>query len=69
MRIVYDATLKRPACALLQAVLGGDGGVANHFDSEDWLIAPTPGMHTYEVTPDQLKKLVKITKENRKGKI
>jgi hypothetical protein len=54
-KLVYDIKLKRPACALLQAVLGGDQGMANNFPSEHWLIAPTPDMKAYQISDEDLK--------------
>lgn len=58
MKLVFDMKLKRPACVLLQAVLGGDKGIANRFSSELWLIEPTPDMKLYEINKEQLDKLV-----------
>lgn len=60
MNVVFDAKRMRPACALLQAILGGDQGIANAFDSDTWLTASTPDMRLYRVTPDELRKLVKM---------
>lgn len=60
MKIVFDTKLRRPACAILQAVLGGDQGIANRFSSETWLISPTPDMSCYEVTEGQLTQLVEM---------
>lgn len=42
---------------MIQAV-GGSHGIANDFKTESWLLAPTPGMKCYEITPEQLKMLV-----------
>ena len=41
---VVDLKLRRPACVLLQAVMGGDIRVAHMFPAEHWLLAPTPDM-------------------------
>jgi len=57
IKIVFDITLGRPACALLQAAMGGDQVVAQAFPSEAWLLTPTPDMALYEVTPEQLQAL------------
>lgn len=57
--LVYDLKLRRPACALLQAALGGDAGIANKFPSEHWLIAPTPDMRTYKMTDKDLEDAIK----------
>lgn len=52
--LVYDLKLRRPACALLQAALGGSPGMANSFPSEHWLIAPTPDMKAYQISDEEL---------------
>lgn len=69
-RIAYDVKLKRPGCVLLQAALGGDAHlVGRKFTHETWLLHPTDDLHVYEVTDDQLEKLVKITEDGlKKGK-
>jgi hypothetical protein len=56
--LLYDATLKRPGCVLLQAAGGGDSMLIARFPAASWLIAPTPDMRRYEVTPEQADKLV-----------
>ncbi|TFG94606.1 hypothetical protein E4H12_14875 [Candidatus Thorarchaeota archaeon] len=63
MKIVYDPVLKRPGCALLQAAYGADGGAANYFNIDHWLLAPTPDMALYEVTVKQLTQVVAITEQ------
>lgn len=60
MKLVFDITRMRPGCALVQAGLGGDLGIASHFPSETWLQTPTKEMGCYEVTPEQLAALVAI---------
>ena len=60
MTIAYDAKLKRPGCAILQAAFGCTIGIANHFPAENWLMAPTPNMQVYTVTPDQLQYLINL---------
>lgn len=62
--IAYDVELKRPGCAILQGALGGDSAFCAAFETEDWLLTPTPGLRLYPV-PDQatLAQLVKITEE------
>ena len=57
-RLVYDLKKMRPACAILQAVLGGDQGMANNFPSEHWLINPTPDMKAYEISNQELAKVI-----------
>jgi hypothetical protein len=68
MKLVYDIKLKRPGCALIQAVMGGDRGIANHFKSEHWLINPTPDLKLYETTPEELKTVILITEAAWKRK-
>jgi len=60
MKIVYDAGLRRPACPLLQAALGGDSWIAGYFPSRLWLLAPTPDMKLYRLTEEQLLTLLEI---------
>lgn len=61
MKIVYDMTLRRPGCVLLQAMGGTVPDFAKRFPSESWLVAPTAGMKLYEVTTEQLESLLAIT--------
>jgi hypothetical protein len=62
VKIVYDATLRRPGCVLLQALMGGTvPNFTRLFTSESWLVERTPDMRVYEVTPAQLPRLVAIT--------
>lgn len=56
--LVYDIVLKRPGCALLQAALGGSGGVANQFPTEHWLLAPTPDLKAYSLSNEELKGVI-----------
>lgn len=67
-RIAYDVELKRPGCVLLQAVLVRDSSIAQAFPPETWLTYPTPGMRVYEVTADELRRLVEITVEASKAR-
>ena len=73
MKIVYDARLKRPGCVLLQAMGGNVPNFSKLFPSESWLVAPTPDMKLYDVTPEQLKRLVEIAEsqltESSRGKV
>lgn len=57
--VVYDTVLMRPACALLQAAMGGTIS-ATIFPSESWLLTPTDDMKCYKVTNAQLHKLVEM---------
>lgn len=64
--IMYDCDLKRPGCVLLQVMCGlSTEDLMTHFDNEDWLLHPTPGMQLYNVTDEQLVQLGKITREAR----
>lgn len=56
--LVYDMKLKRPGCALLQAALGGTGGMANQFPTEHWLLVPTPDMKTYKISDEELRDVI-----------
>ncbi len=59
--IVFDAVLKRPACVLLQACMGGNNHVvAELFDPKTWLIAPTPDMKLYRVSQEELGMLAQM---------
>ena len=58
MKIAFDTKEMKPGCAIIQAVYGGDLGIANRFPVESWLIHPTPDMATYEIPPEQLDYLV-----------
>jgi hypothetical protein len=62
--VVYDPVLKRPGCALLQAVMGGTVS-ATLFPSESWLLAPTDDMKAYVVTDEELEILVTIANKTR----
>lgn len=52
---IYDTDLRRPACVLLQAAMGGTIGTEFHaiFGSANWLLAPTPGMKKLQATKEQ----------------
>lgn len=66
MKIVFDPKLRRPGCALLQVMFGGDVPsqvFGFKFPHETWLLAPTPDMGPYEVTEQQLDLLVEIAYE------
>lgn len=56
--VVFDTKRMRPACALLQTAMGGTPGLANLFSSECWLTHATPDLKAYEITDEQLAKLV-----------
>jgi len=68
MKIVYDAVLRRPGCVLLQSTLGGTiCNFSKLFPAESWLLAPTPNLKLYEVTQQQLDKLVVMSEVHNKG--
>jgi hypothetical protein len=65
MRVVFDTKTRRPGCALLQALYGGNVpsmmfGVK--FPVETWMLAPTESMRTYEVTEEELDQLAELSK-------
>lgn len=57
LNLVFDMDLGRPACALLQGVMGGSQGVTSRLPAETWLTSPTPGMKLYRITRAELRKL------------
>jgi len=61
MKLAYDITLKRPACALLAAALGADIALVHSFNADTWVTHPTPDMKVYEITPEQFSRLVDMT--------
>jgi len=49
---------------LVQATLGGaPNDVIGRFPGESWLDAPTPNMGVFEVTPEQIEQLIKMTQK------
>jgi len=58
MRAAFDIDLMRPGCVLVAAAMGATPGVANRFNTEDWLLIPTPGMQVFEITKKQLNVLL-----------
>ena len=67
-KIAYDTKLFQPGCVLLQAAMGGDPALCHEFDTQDWLLAPTPDLKVYPVTDEQLKSLIRMTKTYRETK-
>lgn len=63
MKIAFDCTQKRPGCALLQAAHGADLEVLREFPCETWILSPTSDMRVYQVTKEQLTKLVEMAKK------
>lgn len=52
--LLYDTDQRRPACALLQAVAGGDHHfLSATFPAKTWLVSPTPGMKRLAATREQ----------------
>jgi hypothetical protein len=66
MKVAFDIELMRPGCVLVAAALGADMEPCSHFDTDSWLLAPTPGMRVFETTPEQLKTLVRVVEMQRK---
>lgn len=56
--IVFDCTLRRPACPLLQSAMGGDTSLCGLFPAGSWLINPTPDMKVYRASREQIDKLI-----------
>ena len=64
MTILYDVTLMKPGCVLLQAAAGCViSEFSTKFPTECWLLSPTPNMKVYECTEEQLQKLVNYHQE------
>jgi hypothetical protein len=57
-KLVYDLSLKRPACAILQIAYGGDLGIAAGFPTEHWLLAPYADMNVYQISTEELAKVI-----------
>jgi len=65
MKVLYDTKLMRPGCVILCAGYGADSAPAHHFDTQDWLLAPTDNLAVYDTTKEQLKQLVVMTRAHR----
>ena len=61
MKIAFDITLMRPACALLQAAYRCDYALADLFPTEIWLPSPTPDLRVYNMERSQLPLLLEKT--------
>jgi len=57
LKIAFDVKRMKPGCALLQAT-HGCGNIASEFNPAHWLLHPTDDLLVYEVTPDQLERLI-----------
>jgi hypothetical protein len=69
LKIAYDPSLKRPGCVLLQGALGGNiPDFPLLFPPDTWLLAPTPGMALYPVSPQQLDYLVQLANGQPRSK-
>lgn len=57
--IVYDTDLRRPACVLIQAAMGGDLRAFRYFfgNAAEWLVALTPGMKRVSGTAEEWAKV------------
>lgn len=70
-QVLYDIKLKRPGCALLQALAGGfttnGENTSQFFDNATWLLAPTKEMKLYPVSSkEELDGLVTLTEKYNK---
>lgn len=66
--LLADVRLRRPGCVLLQAARGcaeASRFVSETFDSEDWLLAPTPDMRPVGGTREQWKALADDCRRRR----
>jgi hypothetical protein len=66
--IAYDVMLRRPGCAMLQAVLGCSvtpDALSRMLDA--WLLHPTPDLKVYSVTEDELEQLISLTNEHERS--
>lgn len=61
-KILYDVTLRKIGCVLLQASTGGDTRAPQDFPTEDWFLAPTPNMRLYETSESQYEALKEMHK-------
>lgn len=68
IRIAFDIKLMRPGCVLLQVALGCRSRIAHKFPVESWLIAPTPDLRVYEITDEQLSRLIARVENQRGGR-
>lgn len=68
--LVFDPTLNKVGCVLLQAALGGTRGLCYLFDTEDWFLAPTENMKMYQGTREEWEQVaLKIKKEREENEI
>ena len=59
--LIVDPKLRRPACALLQAALGGNhGALARYFAPKTWLVMPTDDMVRVAGTPEEWERVAAL---------
>lgn len=58
MKLCFDIKLRRPGCVLIAAAMGAESRLASQFKTETWLLAPTPDLKVYEVTPEEFAKIL-----------
>lgn len=66
---VYDKTLNKIGCAILQPLFGGNITNTNliNFNTDAWLLAPTPNLKLFSVdNQETLEKVIKMTNELNK---
>lgn len=68
MKIAFDLTLMQPGCVLVQAAMGCEPSIAHHFNIDDWLLSPTPGMRVYPIGESQIDILVEKVKQRDRSK-
>lgn len=59
-RVLYDVTLMRPGCVLLQAMVGGTVDGLTLQSIGEWLTAPTPDMKLYTASDETLDMMVEF---------
>lgn len=62
--VAFDVEKFQPGCVLIQAMYGASGSIANLFDTDKWLLSPTPKMRPYKITGKELKQLVELVNKN-----
>lgn len=56
MKLLYDVTIKKVGCPLLQTVHGCHE--SSRFPVESWFIHPTPDMRVYEISISEFNRLL-----------
>ena len=65
--LLLDLKTKRPGCALLQAVFGGDySALGQYFNARYWLTTPTKDMQLISGTPKEWERLRKLLDRRKK---